>query len=183
MSATLHDLRRSGASRLSPWMGRLGSSYEQPNNTVTVFPKLHFRFSRPSTCGLFIAVISILNPTLKCSTASSKNFQSFCQILCGLYLGPFLKILENPSIISQAILFAKRQTEKNNFNLFVFFFTLYYCVLTAFSALSGGVLAWLCDWSEVQTCIWPSGCHCHSLCLASVKSRLVFLLSGTGSPG
>jgi len=27
--------------------------------------------------------------------------------------------------------------------------------------------------SEVQTCIWPSGCHCYSLSLASVKSRLV----------
>jgi len=25
----------------------------------------------------------------------------------------------------------------------------------------------------VQTCIWPSGFHCHSLSLASVKSRLV----------
>jgi len=25
----------------------------------------------------------------------------------------------------------------------------------------------------VQTCIWPSGCHFHSLSLASVKSRLV----------
>ena len=40
--------------------------------------------------------------------------------------------------------------------------------------LSGGVLAWLSDWSEMQTCIWPNGCHCHSLSLASVKSRLVF---------
>ena len=39
--------------------------------------------------------------------------------------------------------------------------------------LSGGVLVWLCVWSEVQTCIWPSWCHCHSLSLASVKSRLV----------
>jgi len=28
-------------------------------------------------------------------------------------------------------------------------------------------------WSEVQTCIWPSWCHCHSLSLASEKSRLV----------
>ena len=28
-------------------------------------------------------------------------------------------------------------------------------------------------WSEVQTCIWPSWCHCHSQSLASVKSRLV----------
>ena len=41
--------------------------------------------------------------------------------------------------------------------------------------LSGGVLAWLSVWSEMQTCIWPSGCHCHSLSLASVKSRLVLL--------
>ena len=39
--------------------------------------------------------------------------------------------------------------------------------------LSGGVLAWLSVWSKVQTCIWPSWCHCHSLSLASIKSRLV----------
>ena len=29
------------------------------------------------------------------------------------------------------------------------------------------------SWSDVQACIWPSWCHCHSLSLASVKSRLV----------
>ena len=40
--------------------------------------------------------------------------------------------------------------------------------------LWGGVLVWLSVWSEVQTCIWPSWCHCHSLSLASVKSRLFF---------
>ena len=34
--------------------------------------------------------------------------------------------------------------------------------------LSGGVLAWLSVWSEVQTGIWPSWCQCHSLSLASV---------------
>ena len=39
--------------------------------------------------------------------------------------------------------------------------------------LSGGVLPWLFVWSEMQICIWPSWCHCHSLSLASVKSRLV----------
>ena len=43
----------------------------------------------------------------------------------------------------------------------------------ACTKLSGEVLAWLSVWSEVQTCIWPSWCHCHSLSLASVKSRLV----------
>jgi len=32
--------------------------------------------------------------------------------------------------------------------------------------LSGGVLAWLSVWSEVQTCIRPSWCHYHSLSLA-----------------
>ena len=69
------------------------------------------------------------------------------------------------------------------------FFMLFYVNLTAFSTLmllvgrqeghpackklSGGVLAWLSVWSEVQTCIRPSWCRCHSLSLASVKSRLV----------
>ena len=54
-----------------------------------------------------------------------------------------------------------------------------YIVFTAFGALtllvgwqeghparkklSSGVLAWLSAWSKVQTCIWPSWCHCHSL--------------------
>ena len=37
------------------------------------------------------------------------------------------------------------------------------------------MLAWLSLWGKVQTCIWPSWCHCHSLSLASVKSRLVLL--------
>ena len=39
--------------------------------------------------------------------------------------------------------------------------------------LSGEALAWLSVWSKVQTCIWPSWCHCFSLSLASVKSRLI----------
>ena len=78
------------------------------------------------------------------------------------------------------------------------YYTIYCTISIAFSALtllvgcqeghlackklSGGVLAWLSMWSEVQTCILLSWCHCHSLSLASVKSRLVYL-SGTGSPG
>ena len=52
--------------------------------------------------------------------------------------------------------------------------------------LSGGVLAWFSVWSEVQTCIWSSCCHCHSLSLASVKSRLVlpfWYRLTRGSPG
>jgi len=53
--------------------------------------------------------------------------------------------------------------------------------------LSGGVLAWLSVWSEMLTCIWLSWWHCHSLSLASVKSRLVgftFLVPAhPGSPG
>ena len=49
--------------------------------------------------------------------------------------------------------------------------------------LSGGVLAWLSVWCKVQTCIWPSGFHCHSLSLASVKSRLVFTFLVPAHPG
>jgi len=47
-------------------------------------------------------------------------------------------------------------------------------VYLACKKLSGEVLAWLSVSSEVQTCIWPSWCHWHSLSLALVKSRLVF---------
>ena len=47
---------------------------------------------------------------------------------------------------------------------------------SACKKLSGGVLVWLSVWSKVHTCIWPSWCHCHSLSLASVKSRLVLPL-------
>ena len=76
-------------------------------------------------------------------------------------------------------------------------FTFLWCVIWAFSALtllvgqqeghpacrklSGGVLAWLSVWGEVQTCMWPCWCHCHSLSLVSVISRLVlpcWLLNG-----
>ena len=42
--------------------------------------------------------------------------------------------------------------------------------------LSCGVLAWLSVWSEVKTCILPSRCHCHSLSLVPLKSRLVLPL-------
>ena len=42
-----------------------------------------------------------------------------------------------------------------------------------FKKLSGGLLVWLSIWSRVQTCIWLSWCHCRSLSLAPVKSRLV----------
>ena len=42
-------------------------------------------------------------------------------------------------------------------------------------------------WVEVQTCIWPSRCHCHSVSLAPVNPDWFYLpgfyLSGTCSPG
>ena len=46
--------------------------------------------------------------------------------------------------------------------------------------LSGVVLAWLSVWSEVQTCIWPSWCHCHSW---FSKIQIVFTLLVPGYPG
>ena len=48
--------------------------------------------------------------------------------------------------------------------------------------LSGGVLAWLSVWSEVQTYTLPSWFHCHPLSLASVKS-IVFTFMVPAHPG
>jgi len=48
--------------------------------------------------------------------------------------------------------------------------------------LSGGVLAWLTVWGKVQICVWPSWCHCHSLSLTSVKSRLILVPAHLGNP-
>jgi len=52
--------------------------------------------------------------------------------------------------------------------------------------LSGGMLAWLSVWGDVQICIWPSRCHCHSLSVAPVNPDWFYLpgfyLSGTSSP-
>jgi len=51
--------------------------------------------------------------------------------------------------------------------------------------LSGGVLAWLSVWSNVQTCIWPSWYHRHSLCCFSkIQIGFTFLVPAhLGSPG
>ena len=53
--------------------------------------------------------------------------------------------------------------------------------------LSDGVLAWLSVWSELQTCIWPSGCYWHSVsCFSEIQIGFTFLVPadpGTGSPG
>ena len=49
--------------------------------------------------------------------------------------------------------------------------------------LSGGVLAWLSVWSEVQTCIRPSWCHWHS-CFGKIQIGFTFLVPvHLGSPG
>ena len=45
-------------------------------------------------------------------------------------------------------------------------------------------VAWLSALSEVQTCIWPSGCHCHSLCFSKIQTGFTFLVPvHLGSPG
>ena len=58
---------------------------------------------------------------------------------------------------------------------------------SACKKLSGGVLVWLSVWSEVQTCIWPSWCHWHSLsvsCFSKIQIGFIFLvLAHLDSPG
>ena len=46
--------------------------------------------------------------------------------------------------------------------------------------LIGGVLAWLSVWIEVQTCIRPSWCHCHSPSLTPFWYRLTRVVSDKG---
>jgi len=49
----------------------------------------------------------------------------------------------------------------------------------------GGVLAWLSVRAEVQICIWPSWCHCHSLSVAAVNPDWFYQYgsaSGAGLP-
>jgi len=72
-------------------------------------------------------------------------------------------------------------------SLFVFWFAFSALMLVrwqeehaACKKLSGGVLAWLSVWSEVQTCIWPSWCHCHSL---YVNGFTFLVLAHLGCPG
>jgi len=50
--------------------------------------------------------------------------------------------------------------------------------------LSGGLVAWLSVWSEVQTCVCPSWCHCHSLsCFSKIRIGFTFLVPAhLGSP-
>jgi len=43
---------------------------------------------------------------------------------------------------------------------------------------TGGMLAWLFVWGEVQIYIWPSWCHCHSLSLAPVNPDWYIYLPG-----
>jgi len=38
----------------------------------------------------------------------------------------------------------------------------------ACNKISDEMLAWLSVWGEMQICIWPSWCHCHSLSLTPV---------------
>ena len=51
--------------------------------------------------------------------------------------------------------------------------------------LSGGMLVWLSVWGEVQICIWPSWCHCHSLSVVPVNPDWFYFLvpAHWGSPG
>jgi len=78
------------------------------------------------------------------------------QVCSGAVVKSFIALVSVYSIVSALTLLVGRQEGH-----------------LACKKLSGGVLAWLSVWSEVQTCTRPSSCHCHSVSLASVKSRLV----------
>jgi len=71
-----------------------------------------------------------------------------------------------------------RHVLNTNQCLFCFFSVLWHCWLGVRKGIRPVKTEWwgagrLSVWSELHTCICPSWCHCHSLSLASVKSRLV----------
>jgi len=59
-----------------------------------------------------------------------------------------------------------------------------FLVLTLLHSLQKNVLAWLSVWSEVQTCIWFSRCHCHSLSrFSKIQTGFTYLVPAhPGSP-
>jgi len=135
--------------------------------------------------------IYLISSTL-CSLTKFRYFRPSSRLLFSLTLSQTLDLDRFYHGLSTVVNFVRPDG-----HLFITVFICDCCVV-AFSALmllvgwqeghptckklSGGLLAWLSVRSKVQTCIWPSWCHCHSLSLASVKSSLVHL-SGTGSPG
>jgi len=44
-----------------------------------------------------------------------------------------------------------------------------------YKKLSDGLLAWLYACVNVQICIWPSWCHCHSLSLSPENPNWIYL--------
>jgi len=46
---------------------------------------------------------------------------------------------------------------------------------SACNKLNGGVRAWLSVWDEVQICIWPNWCHCHSY-FSKIQIGFIFLV-------
>ena len=98
--------------------------------------------------------------------------------LCHYYTTSCINFLHFPWSTASALHSCETQQSFSTTSLLVAFRALTLLVgwqegHPACKKLSGGVLAWLSTWSEVQTCIWSSWCHCHSMSLVSVKSRLV----------
>ena len=87
--------------------------------------------------------------------------QSYWTLICGSYLSVYVFL---PSVLL-TLLVGRQEGHP------------------AWKKMSCGVQAWLSVCSDVQTCIWPSWCHFHSLSLASVKSRLALPFLLPYSPG
>ena len=97
----------------------------------------------------------------------------FSKLLSVVYYPVLRVVLLTKSLWSYALTFiCTGSTDKNTFSALTLLVR-WQEGRPACKKTSGGVLAWLSVGSDMQTCIWPSWCHCHSLSLASVKSGLV----------
>ena len=150
VSAVLRRSRHSRAegTSMSVWFRKTGSTLTAALLSLGVAAQLWLGASQcVHHSGCFVRDSRQSISRSRCRTTCWKKFFEICRTVCSLYAFSALTLLVG---------WQERHP--------------------ACKKLSGGVLAWLSVWSEMQTCVWPSWCHCHSLSLASVKSRLVLPL-------
>ena len=147
-------------------------------------------------CDIFIEPYSVFVTVAAVNESWRLLRVSVVLLQCLIYMRRSKRMMLHVKIEASAViqwlkkywLWTERRMRGDSLNRLINFY-LYLLILSAFSALtllvvqqeehlackklSSGVLAWLSVWSEMQACILPSWCHCHSLSLAPIKSRLV----------
>jgi len=128
---------------------------------------------------LFVFFLCCLRNPHNLSVLSPQRRQDV--FLHSFWVSSFLSRIYSPTTratLALSLVSANRERIKWSFivGLFIgFYYCLQCCDVGWAAGRTSGLWCsdWLSVWSEVQTFIWHSWCHCHSLSLASVKPTLV----------